>query len=66
MTPTPKDISKWASDSYRDLAISEVVTNPKLQRWAWDFFNTASDVSKDTLRCCKSLIHMLLWKSLWR
>ncbi len=43
MTPTPKDISKWASDSYPDLAISEVVTNPKLQRWAWDFFNKPED-----------------------
>jgi hypothetical protein len=43
MTPTPEDISKWASDSFRDLTISEVVTDPKLQRWAWDFFNKPED-----------------------
>src|SRR5438067_2462491 len=43
MTPTPEDISKWASDSFRDLTIGEVVTDPKLQRWAWDFFNKPED-----------------------
>jgi hypothetical protein len=43
MTPTSKDISKWASDSYRDLTISEVVSEPRIQRWAWDFFNKPED-----------------------
>lgn len=43
MTPTPEDVSKWASDSFRDLTISEVVSDPAIQRWAWRFFNKPED-----------------------
>ena len=43
MTPTPNDISAWASGSFRDLTITEVVSEPKIQRWAWDFFNKPED-----------------------